>query len=158
AGLTIGDDGSDGAQATMGALSCTPSGGTVASGGCTLGSGGSNTSGSTSDVNVNQTNTLTVCGQSLGSPVNHSVNFSWSQTAFSPPTGFIQINMDEAAVRVGASNLDTSNGAADYPGTGSRTQSNDGHFVTVSITSLCGNGVIDTCGAASEQCDDGVNN
>src|SRR5262249_39205424 len=58
----------------------------------------------------------------------------------------------------GANNLDASNGAADYPGTGGRTQSNDGHFVTVTLTNLCGNGVIHTCGAASEQCDDGANN
>src|SRR5262245_32083969 len=54
AGLTIGDDGSDGAQATMGAVSCTPSGGTAVSGACTLATTGSNTSGSTSDVNINQ--------------------------------------------------------------------------------------------------------
>jgi hypothetical protein len=33
AGLTIGDDGSNGAQAVMGALACTPSGGYVTSGG-----------------------------------------------------------------------------------------------------------------------------
>ena len=158
AGLTIGDDGSNGAQATMGALSCTPSGGTVTSGACTLGDPADNTSGSSTDVNVNQTNTLNVCGQSLGSPVNHSVNFVWSQTAFSPSTGFIQINMDEAAVRLGANNLDASNGAANYPGTGARTQSNDGHFVTVTLTNLCGNGVIDTCGANSEQCDQGSAN
>src|SRR5262245_41331500 len=65
AGLTIGDDGSDGAQATMGSLSCTNSGGTVTSGGCTMGDPADNTSGSTSDVNVNQTASMTVCRQSL---------------------------------------------------------------------------------------------
>jgi hypothetical protein len=40
-----------------------------------------------------------------------------------------------------------------YPGAPFRGQSNDGHFVTVTVTSLCGNGVVDT--AAGEQCDQG---
>jgi hypothetical protein len=156
AGLTIDDEGSNGAQANMGALSCSPSGGTVTGGACTLTDPPDNTAGnSDTDVNVNQTNSLTVCGQSLGSPVNHSVNFQWSQNALTPSTGFLQVNMDSAAVRLGANNLDASNAAADYPGIGSRTQSNDGHFVTVTITNLCGNGVIDSCGANSEQCDQG---
>src|SRR5262245_56767505 len=159
AGLTIDDEGSDGAQATMGTLSCSPTGGTTLSGGCTLGDPADNSAtGADTDVNVNQTNSLVRCGQSLGSPVAHSINFTWTQTAFTPATGFIQVNMDSAAVRLGANNLDASNAAADYPGIGGRTQSIDGHFVTVSITNLCGNGTIDTCGAASEQCDDGANN
>ena len=142
----------------MGALACTPSGGTVVSGACTAADPADNTSGSTTDVNVNQTNTLTVCGQSLNAPVNHSVNFVWSQNALTPSTGFIQINMDEAAIRLGANNLQPNAAAAAYPGTGGRTQSNDGHFVTVTLTDLCGNGFVDTCGANSEECDLGVNN
>jgi hypothetical protein len=157
AGLTIGDEGTDGAQARMGPLSCTPSGGTVVSGACALTDPGDNSSGDTSDVSVNQVNSLAVCGQSLGIPQGHSVNFTWSQSAVSPSTGLFG-NGDEAAVRLGASNRDSSNGAADYPGIKSRVRSNDGHFVSVTITSLCGNGTIDSCGAVSEQCDDGPAN
>jgi hypothetical protein len=157
AGLTIRDEGADGAQAKMGALSCTPSGGTLVSGSCMLSDPADNFSDATSDVAVNQINSLVVCGQSLGVPQDHSVNFMWSQTAVSPSTGLTG-NGDEAAVRLGASNQDGSNGAADYPGTNSRRQSNDGHFVTVTITSLCGNGMIDSCGTQSEQCDDGAAN
>jgi hypothetical protein len=46
--------------------------------------------------------------------------------------------------------------AGDYPGSGGRTAANDGHFVTVTLTSLCGNGTIDA--GVGETCDQGPAN
>ena len=44
--------------------------------------------------------------------------------------------------------------ACGYPGDPARTESTDGHFVTVTLTALCGNGVVDS--AAGEACDAGT--
>ena len=76
----------------------------------------------------------------------HTLTFSWS--------GSVRSNSCEAAVRLGESSGSTSGcSACGYPGSPSRTQSSDGHFVTVSFTSLCGNGTVDA--SVSEQCDQG---
>jgi hypothetical protein len=80
---------------------------------------------------------------------SHSLTFTWS--------GSVRSNSCEAAVRMGQQNGSTSGCAAcEYPGSPSRTQSSDGHFVTVTYTSLCGNHVIDA--AVSEACDEGSAN
>jgi hypothetical protein len=152
------DEGGGDADSDIGAVACTPSGGTVESGACTLtdpgacvgGGGGCN-------VPFDQSNSLTVFGVSNGSPVAHSLNFTWTQRANSDGTGLFT-NADEAAVRLGRNTDDGTNGSAAYPGSPSRTESNDGHFVTVTLTSLCGNGVIDTGPSYAEECDEGVLN
>jgi hypothetical protein len=61
---------------------------------------------------------------------NYTLDFTWSATASS--------NRTEAAVRLGLTGTVTSVTADDYPGVGSRTQTSDGHFVTVTaqVTSL----------------------
>jgi len=56
----------------------------------------------------------------------YTLNFSWNSSAVS--------NYDGAAIRMGATGGISSTTADDYPGTGSRTQANDGHFVTVKAT------------------------
>jgi len=48
--------------------------------------------------------------------------------------------------------------AGDYPGAPARVQADDGHVVTVTLTSLCGNGAIDTGPSYAEQCDAGPAN
>jgi hypothetical protein len=48
--------------------------------------------------------------------------------------------------------------AGDYPGNPARIQADDGHFVTVTLTSLCGNGTIDVGPSYTEDCDDGPAN
>lgn len=155
AGLTCVDEGTGNCVSAMNNAACTPAGGTLVSGGCTLADPADNNTSGTSDVNVNQTNSTIRCGQSLGVAQPHSMNFQWSQSATTPGTGFISVNSDESAVRLGGTSDDTTESAADYPGQGGRTQSNDGHFVTVTYTNLCGNGVVDTCGASAEECDQG---
>jgi hypothetical protein len=65
---------------------------------------------------------------------------------------------DEAAIRLGQASTIGTETAGDYPGAPARTQSDDGHFVTVTLTSLCGNSVLDSGPSYTEQCDDGSNN
>jgi hypothetical protein len=101
-------------------------------------------------VPFDQSSSAVIFGVSNGAGVAHSLRFTWSQQAFSPAGG------DEAAVRLGGTSDDPTETAADYPGAPARVQADDGHFVTVTLVSLCGNGVLDTGPSYAEQCDDGV--
>jgi len=93
--------------------------------------------------------TATIFRVSNNAAQAHSLSFTWSATTRS--------NSCEAAVRVGAQNGTTTGcTACVYPGSPSRTQATDGHFVQITFTSLCGNGVVDA--SVSEQCDQGVAN
>jgi len=56
----------------------------------------------------------------------YTLNFSFNSSAVS--------NYDGAAIRMGGTGGISSSTADDYPGTGSRTQSGDGHFVDVKAT------------------------
>src|SRR5881398_2595997 len=78
---------------------------------------------------------------------SHSLSFTWS--------GSVRSNSCEASVRLGESSGTTAGcSVCGYPGNPSRTQSSDGHFVTVTLTSLCGNGAVEA--AAGEDCDTGI--
>lgn len=98
----------------------------------------------------NQSTTATIFRVSNGVAQSHSLTFTW--------TGAVTSNASEVGLRMGADNVTTTAcTACVYPGSPfARTRDSDGQFVTVTITSLCGNGVID--GAVSEQCDEGANN
>ena len=130
------------------------SGGTLQAGGSlsiadpgSIGNGGSTTStpfNTTASAQINRT--------SNGASQAHTLTFTWN--------GSVRSNSCEAAVRVGEGSGGTSGcSACGYPGSPSRTQANDGHFETVTLTNLCGNGVVDTSatftGITSEQCDQG---
>jgi hypothetical protein len=85
---------------------------------------------------------------SNGVTQSHALTFTWS--------GNVRSNSCEAAIRMGQQNGSTTDcGACEYPGIPSRTQGNDGHFVTVNFQSFCGNGIVDGLG---EQCDLGSAN
>src|SRR5439155_1748073 len=78
---------------------------------------------------------------------SHSLSFTWN--------GSVRSNSCEASVRQGESSGTTTGcDVCGYPGNPSRTQSSDGHFVTVTLTSLCGNGAVEA--AAGEDCDTGI--
>jgi hypothetical protein len=130
------------------------SGGTLQAGGSlgiadpgSIGNGGSTTStpfNTTASAQINRT--------SNGAAQAHTLTFTWN--------GSVRSNSCEAAVRVGEGSGGTSGcSACGYPGSPSRTQANDGQFETVTLTNLCGNGVVDTSGTftgiTSEQCDQG---
>ena len=99
--------------------------------------------------------TTRIFGISNGSPVAHTLEFQWSSNAHTNAC-----SGHETAARLGVQSRDSSNGASQYPGDNNRTIGNDGHFVTVTLTSLCGNGVVDApVGSSySEQCDQGAAN
>jgi hypothetical protein len=110
-----------------------------------IGNGG----GDTSLPFTQSSGTATIFRQSNGAAQAHTLTFTQSAN--------VRSNSCEAGVRIG-SNAGTTTGCAvcDYPGNPSRTQATDGHFVTVTYTSLCGNGVVDAL--AGEQCDLGAGN
>jgi len=99
-----------------------------------------------------QTASATISGVSTGASVAHSLTFTWSQEAYSPASG------DEAAVRLGGTSNDPTETAADYPGSPARVQGDDGHFVTITLVSLCGNGALDSGPGFAESCDAGALN
>ncbi|MCC6850285.1 MAG: hypothetical protein IT294_17475, partial [Deltaproteobacteria bacterium] len=105
--------------------------------------GGVGNGSGTTQTPFNQTTSAQIYKVSNGAAQAHTLTFTWSGTTRS--------NSCEAAVRLGEGSSVTGCGACVYPGSPSRTQANDGHFVTVTFTNLCGNGVIDA--SVGEQCD-----
>ncbi|MFM7735853.1 MAG: hypothetical protein ACKPBU_07730, partial [Alphaproteobacteria bacterium] len=67
-------------------------------------------------------------------------------------SGFLCVSQgDEGAVRGGDEPGIGGETAGDYPGVCSRTQSNDGHFITVNLVNKCGDGTVDA--SLGETCD-----
>jgi hypothetical protein len=147
------NDGTGSASADMGGITGVSGGGTFESGSLDIADPGSISGSGGGDIGISDGSTATIFGVSNGSPVPHSLHFVFTQQASTSAS-----NGDDAAVRFGISSSIGTETAGDYPGSPARTQSDDGHFVTVTITSLCGNGVIDTGPSYTEQCDDGANN
>lgn len=100
--------------------------------------GGSNTSGVNQAINASSLATIFAVG--TGAAQSYTLTYTWAATARSTCSGLCISGGDEKAVRLGAPGFADSgaflaNTTADnYPGVGSRTQANDGHFITVSIT------------------------
>jgi hypothetical protein len=146
------NDGSS-ASADIGPVNGASTGGAVTSGtfdiadaGITAGSGGASTG-------ISDGSVATVFGVSNGAPVAHSLHFVFTQIVTSAAGGG-----DEAAVRLGINSSIATETAGDYPGSPARVQDDDGHFVTVTVTSLCGNGAIDSRPSYTEDCDEGAAN
>jgi hypothetical protein len=88
------------------------------------------------DANIafNQTNSATISGAGNGTV---TLRFTFSATAESLVQGNgNNAQGDEAAIRMGIDSTLSSFTAGDYPGVGSRTIGNDGHFVVATITDL----------------------
>jgi len=139
-------------SATASATAVTYTGGSLSSGTLALTSPGSLSGTNGGNVGFVRTASATMQGLSNGAPVNHSFRFTFSATASS--AGGLA-GGDQSAVRFGEASS-TISGAGGYPGQGSRVQANDGHFFTVSLVSLCGNGTLDA--GRGEQCDEGAGN
>jgi cysteine-rich repeat protein len=146
--FTLVDTGNT-AAADVSPVTGTQTGGTI--GGGSLGSGdpGSLATGGGGNTGFDVTGAAQVDGTSDGVVQSHTLRFTWSASCTSTPA-LVILPGDECAVRLGLA-LDYSGTAGDYPGIGARTQLDDGHFVTVTLVSLCGNGTVD----AGEDCDDG---
>ena len=153
----IADGGGGNSQGSINNTTGAQTGGTVASGSLNLGNPGDlGNGGGAGNVVFSQSTTAVITGVSNGSPVNHTLTFSGFNPSVNSAVSLFGTNAPEVAVRGG---IATSGGspisAGGYPGSPSRTQANDGHFVTVTLESLCGNGVVD---AGFEQCDLGPGN
>lgn len=151
--LTLVDDGSASATATTGAATGGQTGGVLSGGSLNLaalsnlsGNGGGN-------APFNQSSVATITGVSNGVPQVHTLTFTWTSSCNSASgiTGG-----DECAVRMGLPATFSGQTVGLYPGIGSRVQANDGHFVTVTFSSPCGDGVTDP--VENEECDEGPAN
>ncbi|MBY0276450.1 hypothetical protein K2Z84_13990 [Candidatus Binatia bacterium] len=153
----IADGGGGNAQGSVSATTGSQTGGTLASGSLGLADPGDlGNGGGAGNVVVNQSGSAVITGVSNGSPVNHTLTFSGFNPSTNSAVSIFGTNAPEVAVRGGIATSGSSPiSAGAYPGSPSRTQANDGHFVTVTLTSLCGNGTVD---AGFEDCDLGVAN
>ena len=149
--FTIAEDGNGIANADMGGVTGSQTGGTVSTGTLSLTDPGSRNS--VGDTPFARSSSATISGTSNGSPVVHTLRFTWSATCVSDFNGVIlSTGGDECAVRLGLPVTQYGGETAgDYPGPGGRVAANDGHFVTIALVSLCGDGVVQ--GSRGEQCD-----
>ncbi len=118
--------------------------------------GGASCSGTNScNLPFDQSGLGRLFNQSNGVTKNHTLRFQFTSFGQSAAA-----SGHEAAARLGIAGRDGSSGAEDYPGQNNRNINNDGHFVTVTLTSLCGNATVDAPAGSgySEQCDQGVAN
>lgn len=141
------------ASADIGPITGSETGGNVVTGSFDIADPGSVAASGGVDAAFNDGSSATVFGVSNGSPVAHNLHFVFTQIVTSAAGGG-----DEAAIRLGQASTLGSETAGDYPGSPARTQGDDGHFVTVTLTSLCGNGSIDSGPSYTEECDEGPNN
>jgi len=141
------------ASADVSGVSGTFSGGTLTTGSLDLADPGSISASTGGSISIADAGSATIFGISNGAAVPHNLHFTFTQIVTSSSGGG-----DEAAVRLGITSGIGTETAGDYPGSPARTIGDDGHFVTVTLTSLCGNSVIDTGPSYAEDCDEGANN
>jgi hypothetical protein len=151
--LNLVNDSASGASADVGPVLGLLTGGTLESGGLDLPDPGGVSGSGGATLGIDENNSATIFGVSNGAPVAHTLRFQWTNFATTSATPG-----DEAAVRLGGTSDVPTETAGNYPGSPSRTQADDGHFVTVTIESLCGNGTIDNGPAYVEDCDEGPAN
>ena len=151
--LHLVNDSVNGASADVGPVSGLLTGGTIIGGGLDLPDAGSVTGSAGATSGIDERSSATVFGVSNGAPVAHALRFQWTNFASTSATPG-----DEAAVRLGATSDVPTETAGDYQDSLDRVQADDGHFVTVTIESLCGNGVLDAGPSYAEDCDEGSGN
>jgi hypothetical protein len=128
--LTLVDDGTGSARATLGAVTLTRSGAGTLAGSLGLAALPNLQGGANANQAVSQTGSAVLSGVGTGAAQSVTLNFSFSAGARSSRTGS---NGDEAAVRLGLDSALTGFSADDYPGPGSRSLAGDGHFVTATL-------------------------
>lgn len=144
--LTINRDNGDGCDlpffgdtgnstASVGIISGSQSGGTLASGNLSLAALGGLTSAGDANQNMSGASNAVITGNGTGAAISHSLTFTWDASCSS--SGDATDTGSECAVRLGLDSDLAPNGiggcmdADDYPGVGGRVQANDGHFVDV---------------------------
>lgn len=153
--LTLVDDGNGSAAATLGGVTGSQVGGFL-SGSLGLASVPTLSSGGGGNSPFSQAAVATITGISNGVPQVHTLTFSWSSSCTSTWATVFSTGGDECAVRMGLPATYSGQSVGQYPGIGSRVQANDGHFVTVTFSSPCGDSVTDP--GENEECDEGPAN
>ncbi len=155
AAMTRVDDGANGLMDSSG-VTFTHSGPGVVSGTTSLPDPAQNSGSGNANVSIDASTTFTITAVSNGANNVHTLQFDWNQRCRSNSTSIFN-GGDECAIRGGYAIDYGGESAGDYPGRGSRNINDDGHFIIVTVTPLCGNGVVDG-GGANEQCDEGAAN
>jgi cysteine-rich repeat protein len=153
--LTVVDDGGGASHADITGITGSQTGGTLLGGGSlSFGDLGFLESyGGTANSPISDNGFATITGNSSGVPKSHTLRFVWSQSCASDNGAG---GGDECAVRLGLAIQYGGQTAGNYPGIGSRNINIDGHFVTVSMISYCGDGLVQ--GSKGEACDQGAAN
>src|SRR5262249_43012119 len=150
--MNLVNDGPSGASADISGVTGSFTGGTLSTGSLDLDDPGSASGNSGGSIGIDQSGSATIFGVSNGAVVPHSLRVVVIDTATTTANG------DEGAIRLGATSHIVTETAGGYPGSPARVQADDGPFVTVTLTSLCGNGTIDIGPSYTEECDDGPAN
>ncbi|MFP6663417.1 MAG: hypothetical protein VCC00_04375 [Deltaproteobacteria bacterium] len=103
---------------------------------------------------VSESSSATIDGTSGGSVVSHSFTFQFLSRCDSRYQFGSVGGGDECAVRAGIQSGHGGESASDYPGVGTRSESADGHFITVALTEHAACGDLHT--DPSEDCDGGI--
>jgi cysteine-rich repeat protein len=151
--FTLVDDGSVDAGADMTGITGIQTGGSLTSGSLDHPDPGFLQGNSGGNAGLSSSESATIQGTSFGSPVAHTLRFFWNQSCASNNGSG---GGDECAVRMGIAAQFGGQSAGNYPGPDGRSTSTDGHFVSVTLTSLCGDGVIQA--SRGEECDLGGSN
>lgn len=128
--LTIVDDGNGGGTAALGAVTGSRTGAGSHSGSLGLAAVPTLTGTAGGNTPFSQTGSAVLTGVGTGANQTITLTFGFSASTTSSRQGN---NGDEAAVRMGIAGNATSFTAGNYPGVGSRTLANDGHFVTATL-------------------------
>jgi len=149
--VNIEHDGDGSANGSVGSISGSHSGGLLSG---QLGLPGTSTASNTGSPAANANTPIArsaeafIAGVGSGSLTTHTLSYAWDQSCTTTQASFL--DGDDCGVRLGLG-ATISVESAMYPGNPERTEADDGHFVTVTLVQLCGNGIIET----NENCDDG---
>jgi hypothetical protein len=134
--LTLVNDGSGPATVTLGGVTGAHSGAGTLSGSLALDAVGTLSSNFGGNLPFFDDALGVIVGTGTGGLQAITLNFSWNASSTSTRGGSGSNRGDEGGLRMGIDTAMSSYSADNYPGVGGRTIANDGHRVTVVITTL----------------------
>ena len=130
--LTLVNDSNGSASATLGAMTGSVSGGSL-SGSLGLAAVGTLTRGNGGNQAFNQTGTAAINGVGTGAAQTVTLNFTWTASTTSTKGPGANGAGDEVAIRMGIDSALSQFTADNYPGTGNRTLTSDGQFISATL-------------------------
>jgi predicted secreted protein len=127
--LTLVNDGTGPATATLGAVTGTAGGAGTLTGSLGVAAVPTLSGNTGGNRPFNETTSAVISGIGTGSGQTVTLNFTWNASATSTKGGGPNGTGDEAAVRMGIDSTMSSFSADDYPGVGNRSLALDGFFV-----------------------------